>query len=48
MTVDELIVYLQELSKEGKGHYVVVQDGYARDLMPTLMTLDENKEELWM
>lgn len=48
MTVDELILLLRAYSEAGKGHYVVIRDGYADDLEADMIGCDDGKGELWL
>ena len=48
MNIEELIEMLEELKKSGKGKYVVMQDGYARELDKENIWIKEEKREIWM
>lgn len=48
MKVKELIEFLEELAEEGKEDYLIIQDGYARELTRECINIDTDNQEVWL
>ncbi|MBL4932590.1 hypothetical protein [Clostridium paridis] len=46
MSVDELIEYLKILSKNSKGSYIILDDGYLNEIIKEDMRVDEKNKEV--